>query len=64
MINVLKQISAFIQTDGWPSSILYFIIIIIYVESAVQGRERGRTLYQSEDPNSTQPAHGKKEKGK
>ena len=31
------------------------IIIIIKIESAVQGRERVTTLYQSEDPNPTQP---------
>ena len=33
------------------------IIIIIKIESAVQGLERVRTLYQSEDPNPTQPTH-------
>ena len=27
----------------------------------MQGRERVRTLYQSEDPNPTQPTHGRKE---
>ena len=32
----------------------YFIIIIIKIESAVQGREGVRTLYQSEDPNPMQ----------
>ena len=31
-----------------------------FLESAVQGRERGRTLYQSKDPNPTQPTHGRK----
>ena len=37
-------------------------IIIIILESAVQGRERVRTLYQSQDPNPTQPTHGRKKK--
>ena len=37
-----------------------FIIIIIIIESAVQGRERLRALYQSKDPNPTQPTHGRK----
>ena len=32
-------------------------IIIIKIEAAVQGRERVRTLYHSEDPNPTQPTH-------
>ena len=36
------------------------IVIIIILESAVQGRERVRTLYQSKDPNPTQPTHGRK----
>ena len=34
------------------------IFIIIILESAVQGRERVRTLYQSKDPNPTQPTDG------
>ena len=38
------------------------VIIIIILESAVQGRERVRTLYQSKDPNPTQPTHGRKKK--
>ena len=38
------------------------IIIIIILESAVQGPERVRTLYQSIDPNPTQPTHGRKKK--
>ena len=42
--------------------IIIFIIIIIILESAVQGRERVRTLYQSKDPNPTQPTHGRKKK--
>ena len=33
-------------------------------ESAVQGWERVRTLYQPEDPNSAQPAYGRMKKGK
>ena len=33
-----------------------------YLESDVQGRERVRTLYQSKDPNSTQPTHRRKNK--
>ena len=33
------------------------IIVIIKLESAVQGRERVRTLYESEDPNPTQPTN-------
>ena len=37
------------------------IIIIIILESAVQGRERVRTLHQSKDPNPTQPTHPWKE---
>ena len=36
-----------------------FVITIIEIESAVQGRERVRTFYQSEDPNPTKPNHGK-----
>ena len=35
-----------------------------YLESAVQGRERVRRLYQSKDPNPTQPTHGIKKKKK
>ena len=37
-----------------------YIIIIIKIESGMQGRERERTLYQSEDPNPTQPTNGMK----
>ena len=40
----------------------YIIIIIIILESAVQGWERVRTFYQSKDPNPTQPTHGRKKK--
>ena len=43
-------------------SINHIIIIILILESAVQGRERVRTLYQSIDPNPTQPTHGRKKK--
>ena len=39
---------------------VHIIIIIIILESAVQGRERVKTLYQSKDPNPTQPTHGRK----
>ena len=39
-----------------------YVIIIIILESAVQGRERVRTLYQSKDPNPTQPTHGRKKR--
>ena len=42
---------------------LFIIIIIIKIEAAVQGRQRVRTLYQSEHPNPTQPTHGRKKKG-
>ena len=42
--------------------IIIIIIIIIILESAVQGRERVRTLYQSKDNNPTQPTHGRKKK--
>ena len=38
------------------------IIIITKIESAVQGRERVRTLYQSEDPDPTQPTRDRKKK--
>ena len=38
------------------------IIIIIKNESTVQGWERVRTLYQSEDPDPKQPIHGMKKK--
>ena len=38
------------------------IIIIIKIESAVQGRGRMRPLYQSEDNNPTQPTHGNKKR--
>ena len=38
------------------------IIIIIILESAVQGRERVRTLYQTKEHNPTQPTHGRKKK--
>ena len=37
-----------------------YTIIIIKKESAVQGRERVRTPYQSEDPNPTQPTRERK----
>ena len=40
------------------------VIIIIKIESAVQGRERVRTLHQSKDPNPTQPTRGRKKKRK
>ena len=43
-------------------SLLVIIIIIIILESAVQGRERVRTLYQSKAPNPTQPTRGRKKK--
>ena len=42
--------------------VILFVIIIIILESAVQGRERVRTLDQSKDPNPTQPTHGRKKK--
>ena len=38
------------------------VIFYYYLESAVQGRKRVRTLYQSKDPNPTQPTHGRKKK--
>ena len=41
---------------------IYKYDIIIILESAVQGRERVRTLYPSKDPNPTQPTHGRKKK--
>ena len=41
---------------------IFIIIIIIIMKSAVQGRERVRTLYQSKDHNPTQPTHGRKKK--
>ena len=41
---------------------IYNFIIIIILESAVQGRERVRTLYLPKDPNPTQPTHGWKKK--
>ena len=44
--------------------IIIIIIIIIKIESAVQGWERVRTLYQSEDNNPTQPPHGRNKKRK
>ena len=45
------------------SNVSYAVITIIIIsESAVQGRERVRTLYQSKDPNPTQPTHGRKKK--
>ena len=48
---------------AYPDSIVTAIIIIIIIlESAVQGRERGETLYQSKDPNPTQPTNGRKKK--
>ena len=40
----------------------FVIVIIIILESAVQGWERVWTLYQSKDPNPTQPTHGRKKK--
>ena len=42
--------------------IIIIIIIIIKNESAVQYWERVRVLFQSEDPNPTQPTHGRKKK--
>ena len=41
---------------------IIIIIIIIILKSAVQGQERVRTLYQSKDPNPTQPTHERKKK--
>ena len=38
------------------------IIIIVKNESEVQGWERVRTLYQSKDPNPTQPKRGRTKK--
>ena len=47
------------------SSVSYYCYYYYYyLESAVQGRERVRTLYQSKDPNPTQPNHGRKNKKK
>ena len=40
--------------------IIIIIIIIIKNESTVQVCERMRTLFQYEDPISTQPTHGRK----
>ena len=48
--------------NGGLYVIVIIIIIIIISESAVQGRERVRTLYQSKEPNPTQPTHGRKKK--
>ena len=42
--------------------IIIIIIIIIKLESAVQGRERVRTLYQSKHPNPTEPIDWRKKK--
>ena len=44
------------------SLIIIIIIIIIKNESEVQGWERVRTLYQSEDRNPTQPTRGRKKR--
>ena len=38
------------------------LLLLLLTESAVQGRERVRTLYQYEDPNPTQPTHGRKKR--
>ena len=40
----------------------YSIIIIIKIQTTVQGEERVKTLCQFEDPNSTKPTHGRKKK--
>ena len=40
----------------------YYYYYYYYLESAVQGRERVRTLYQSKDPNPTQPTHRRRKK--
>ena len=40
----------------------YYYYYHHHLESAVQGQERVRTLYQSKDPNHTQPTHGRKKK--
>ena len=50
------------NTMAFIEHVVIIIIIIIIMESAVQGRERVRTLYQSKDPNPTQPTHGRKKK--
>ena len=77
LVSIMRDYEAIIITKLYISnasfiklemvSLVHFIIIIIIIikiESVVQGRERVRTLYQSEDPNPTQPTHGRKKKRK
>ena len=47
---------------GNPVIIIIIIIIITKNEEVVQGWERVRTQYQSENPNPSQPTRGRKEK--
>ena len=44
--------------------IIIIIIVMITIESAVKGRERERTLYQSDGPKPTQTTHGRKKRRK
>ena len=57
--------SNFGDNKGWGTAygtMMNINIIIIKIESAVQGQERVRILYQSKDPNRTQPTNGRKKK--
>ena len=56
MLECLSKHSS--MGSSFPIAII--IIIIMIWESAVQSRERVRTLYQSKNPNPIQPTHGRK----
>ena len=62
LINICESSSH--SGGSWDIKYYLIIIIIINIESAVKGRERVRTLYQSEDSNLTQLTHGRKKKRK
>ena len=47
------------RTRPYLADEITFIIIINKYESAVKGWERVRTVYHPEDPNPTQPTHGR-----
>ena len=75
MLGDLPTLGVQAHTETVPSQVLRFlflpftaviiiIIIIIIIIKIEQGRERVRTLYQSEDPNPTQPTHGREKKTK
>ena len=66
-LNIFRSVSFHVFVIGQSGFVIghwfkVLIIIIILLESAVQGREKVRILYQSKDPNPTQLTHVRKKK--